>query len=124
MSISPEKKFGLLFFVIFIIIGIWPLLNNDPIRTWSVSISIVFLVALIFLPSLLRILNTSWIKFGETLGKVIAPIVMASIFFFLITPLSFFIRMFGKDLLKLKFLDCDSYWIKRNKNLNTMDKQF
>ena len=89
MSISPEKKFGLLFFVIFIIIGILPLLNNDPIRTWSVSISIVFLVALIFLPSLLRVLNTAWIKFGETLGKIIAPIVMASIFFFLITPFKF-----------------------------------
>jgi len=124
MKVSSEKKFGLLFLSIFIIIGIWPLLNNDSIRIWSVSISVFFLIALIFLPSLLKRLNSTWIKFGEILGKIIAPIVMASIFFFLITPLSFVIRIFGKDLLRLKILDYDSYWIKRDKNPNTMDKQF
>ena len=69
-------------------------------------------------------LNNSWIKLGELLGKIIAPIVMALIYFIVLTPLSLIIRMLGKDLLKIKFSKKNSYWIKREKNIGSMKKQF
>jgi hypothetical protein len=124
MKKSSEKKFGIIFSIIFLVIGLWPLLNQGPIRLWSIGLSFLFLAATLLLPKSLRILNDNWIKLGEILGKIIAPIVMALVFFTILTPISFIVRILGKDLLRLKFSKNDTYWIKREKNITTMDKQF
>ena len=124
MKTSSEKNFGLLFFSFFLIIGLWPLLNAAPIKIWSIILSFIILIIVFFKPSLLKTLNKIWIKLGELLGKLIAPIVMALVFFIIVTPISFFVRILGKDLLMLKFSNNNSYWIKRQKNITTMDKQF
>ena len=124
MKQSSEKSFGILFFIIFILIALWPLLSGEPIKVWALVLSIFFLVITLLKRDLLKPLNKIWIKFGELLGKIIAPIVMALIFFFILTPTSIIVRLFGKDLLKLKTTKGKSYWIKREKNINSMDKQF
>lgn len=124
MKKTSEKNFGILFFVVFLLISLWPLLNGNSLRIWSIFISITFLITAFLKPDYLKPLNIIWIKIGEVLGKIVAPIVMAFIFFFILTPLSLLIRMFGKDLLKLKYSKDISYWIKREKNINSMDKQF
>ena len=124
MKKTSEKSFGVLFFAVFFLIGIWPFLNNNSIRVWALVLSFIFLAIALLKQELLKPLNNLWIKFGENLGKIISPIVLAIIFFFMITPLSFIIRMFGKDLLKLKISKNNSYWIKRKKNVNSMNKQF
>ena len=125
MNKSSEKSFGILFFFIFFLISLWPFLSGgNTIRYWALSISIIFLALALFKKELLKPLNIAWIKFGELLGSIIAPIVMALIYFSILTPLSFIIRIFGKDLLKLKTSKEKSYWIKREKNITTMDKQF
>jgi len=124
MKRSSEKSFGVLLFFVFLLIAAWPLLSSDSIRFWSLVISIAFLAIALLKQELLKPLNSAWIKLGEILGKIIAPIIMALIFFFILTPLSFIIRIFGKDLLKLKISNNNSYWIKREKNINSMDKQF
>jgi hypothetical protein len=124
MKKSSEKSFGILFSIVFLLIAIWPLLSDDIIRIWSLAISIIFLTVALLKQKLLKPLNKAWIKFGEVLGGIIAPIVMALIYFFILTPISFTVRIFGKDLLKLKISKDKSYWIKREKNITTMDKQF
>jgi len=124
MKKSSEKNFGLFFFVFFLLIGLWPLLSHESTRIWSLLISSIFLVTAFFKPKLLKPLNYFWIKLGEMLGNIISPIIMLLVFFLIVTPLSFVIKALGKDLLKLKFLKSDSYWIKREKSINTMDKQF
>jgi hypothetical protein len=124
MKRTSEKSFGILFFVVMFLIGIWPLLNNNSVRVWALVLSFIFLGIALLKQELLKPLNNLWIKFGDNLGKIISPIVMAIIFFFMITPLSFIIRLFGKDLLKLKISKNNSYWIKRKKNVNSMNKQF
>ena len=102
MKQSSEKSFGVLFFIVFILIALWPLLSGETIKVWALVLSIIFLVITFLKRDLLKPLNKIWIKFGELLGKIIAPIVMALIFFFILTPISIIIRLFGKDLLKLK----------------------
>ena len=124
MKKSSEKSFGVLFSIVFLIIAIWPLLDLNPLRYWALVVSLIFLAITLLKQELLKPLNIAWIKFGEILGKVVAPTVMALIFFFVLTPISFIVRLSGKDLLKLKFTKDKSYWIKRDKNINTMDKQF
>jgi len=121
---SSNRSFGLLFFVVFFIVGLWPLINSDPIRIWALSLSLIFLILGVINSKLLNPLNFYWIRFGEILGKVIAPIIMLIVFFIILTPIGIVLRLFGKDLLKLKkskFLT--SYWVSRKK-INSMDRQF
>ena len=124
MKKSSEKSFGMLFFGLFLIIGLWPLLNSAEIRVWSIMLSFAFLILAYLQPKLLKPLNRSWIKLGEILGRIVAPIIMALIFFTIVTPISLLVRVLGKDLLRLKFSKNDTYWIKRVKNITTMDKLF
>ena len=119
-----NKSFGILFFVVFLIVGLWPILKSEDIRIWSIVISSIFLILGLLNSRLLNPLNKTWMKFGELLGKIIPPIVMAGIFFIVSTPMSLLIKIFGKDLLKLKFTKEHSYWIKREKNVGSMDRQF
>ena len=124
-SQSSNKSFGLLFFVVFLILGLWPLKNGENLNVYFIIFSITFLILGLINSKLLSPLNKSWIKLGEILGTIIAPIVMAMVYFVILTPVSFIVRIFGKDLLGLNFLkDKKTYWIKRKKNLGSMRKQF
>lgn len=121
---SSEKSFGLLFSFILLIIAIWPVLFLNSLRVWAFIISIILFSISFLKPSLLKPFNSVWIRFGELLGSIIAPIVMLLVYFLILTPISLVVRVFGKDLLNLKFSNKNSYWIKREKNSETMDKQF
>ena len=119
-----NKSFGILFFIVFLLIAIWPLFASGPIRIWAIILSLIFLVLGVINSKLLTPFKKTWIKFGEILGKFIAPIVMGFIYFLIITPIGLFMRLIGKDLLSIKFDKEKSYWIKRSKNINTMKRQF
>ena len=121
---KKNKQFGYLFFLIFLIVGLWPLLNSDKINLSFILISSIFLILTLIDSKILTPLSTLWIKFGELLGKFIAPIVMGLVFFFILTPISLLLRIFKKDLLKLDFKNYPSYWIKRDKETGSMKKQF
>ena len=124
-SQSSNKSFGLLFFIVFLILGLWPLKNADNINFYFILISLIFLILGLINSKILSPLNKSWIKLGEILGIVIAPIVMAFVYFVILVPVSLIVRLFGKDLLRLKFLkEKETYWIKRKKNIGSMKKQF
>ena len=121
---TSNKSFGILFFIVFLIIGLWPILTSNDVRLWSLVISVIFLILGLINSSILEPFKNSWIKLGELLGKIIAPIVMGLVFFTVLTPISFILRIFGKDLLKIKYLKDKTYWIKREKNVGSMKKQF
>ena len=124
-SQSSNRSFGLLFFLVFLILGLWPLKNSLDPNLYLISISAVFLILGLINSKILSPLNKLWIKFGEILGMVIAPLVMALVYFIVLTPVSLTVRIFGKDLLGLKFLKKkDSYWINRKKKRLSMKKQF
>lgn len=121
---SSNRSFGILFFIVFLIVGLWPLKNGgDPSQLFLI-ISGIFLILGLLNSKILTPLNKIWVKFGEFLGKIIAPLVMAIIYFIILTPISLFLRIIGKDLLNLKLNKDNSYWKKRDKNIGTMDKQF
>ena len=124
-SRENNKGFGLLFFAVFLIIGLWPIINGDSPRIIFFIIGLIFLILGLVNSKILTPLNKAWVKLGELLGKIIAPIVMAGVYFIVLTPISLIVRLFGKDLLKVKFSKkSKSYWIKRDKDLGSMDKQF
>tara|TARA_Y100000741_G_scaffold332308_1_gene288176 strand:+ start:81 stop:458 length:378 start_codon:yes stop_codon:yes gene_type:complete len=123
-NIENNKSFGILFFIVFLLIAIWPVLESGSIRLWSILISLIFFILGIINSKILTPLKKGWIKLGEILGKFIAPIVMGFVYFIIITPIGILMRLLGKDLLNVKYNKNKSYWIKRSKNINTMKRQF
>jgi len=115
--------FGILFFILFLIIGLYPLKSGGTTRIWSVIISSAFLIITIIRPNLLSFLNRLWIQFGILLGKIISPLVMGLVFFFVVTPIGILIRMLKKDVMGLK-RGAPSYWINREDKVQSMKKQF
>lgn len=121
---SSNRSFGLVFFIVFLIIALWPLTNEDQIRFWSAVISLVFLILGLMNSKLLNPLRQLWFKLGMLLGVIISPIVMGIIFFLVVTPIGLFMKLLGRDLLRTKYNNNKSYWIKREKSIGTMKQQF
>ena len=123
-KINSNKSFGLVFFVVFFLIALYPLVNNQNIRFWSLSISFVFLILGLMNSKILTPLNKLWFKLGIFLGKIISPFIMGMIFFLVLTPIGFIMRILGKDLLNLKYNHNKSYWIEKNEPKSKMKNQF
>tara|TARA_B100000401_G_C52193636_1_gene433598 strand:- start:138 stop:530 length:393 start_codon:yes stop_codon:yes gene_type:complete len=125
IKISSNKSFGFVFFVIFIVIALWPLLNDGNIRIWSVILSLVFLILGFLNSKILTPLNKLWIRLGILLGKIVSPIVMGIIYFGVVTPIGIIMRLFGKDILNLKVdKNKNTYWLIKDKIKSKMKNQF
>ena len=125
IEVSSNRSFGLVFFVVFLIIGLWPLLDGGQFKIWSLFFSLFFLVLGLLNSKLLTPLNLLWTKFGILLGNVFAPIVMSFIFFLVVTPIGLLMRIMGRDLLRTKYNKSGkTYWIKREKRITKMNQQF
>ena len=124
IKIGSNKSFGIVFFIVFLIISIYPLLNNGNIRIWSLVISLIFLILGVLNSKLLNPLNKIWFKFGIFLGKIISPIVMGIIFFLVVTPIAILMKLLQKDLLNLKFNKNNTYWIEKSDPKSKMKNQF
>lgn len=124
IKISSNRSFGVVFFIVFLLIALYPLLNNNEIRLWSLIISVLFLILGILNSKILSPLNKVWFKFGLLLGKIISPIIMGVIFFLVVTPIGFIMKLLGKDLINLKFNNEKSYWIEKSGPKSKMKNQF
>ena len=121
---SSNRSFGIVFFIVFLIVALYPLLNDNPLRLWSLIIALIFLVLGLIKSNILTPLNILWMKFGMFLGVFISPIIMGIIFFLVVTPIGLIMRLFGKDLLNLKKNKTQSYWLAREKIKSSMKNQF
>ena len=121
---SSNKSFGIVFFLFFLIVSLFPLFKNENIRVWSLIIAIIFLILGLLNSKVLTPLNKIWFKFGILLGNFVSPIVMGIVFFAIVTPTSLIIRVLGKDLLNLKKSNKKTYWIKRSEIESKMKNQF
>ncbi len=124
IKISSNRSFGIVFFVVFLLIALYPLINNSEIRIWSLLVSIIFLILGLLNSKILTPFNKFWFKFGILLGKIISPLVMGIIFFLVVTPIGLIMRFLGKDVLNLKYNKNKSYWIEKNGPKSKMKNQF
>ena len=124
VKISSNRSFGIVFFVVFLLIALYPLTYGGEIRIWSLIISIIFLLLGLLNSKILTPLNKVWFKFGILLGKIVSPLIMGIIFFLVVTPTGVLLRLIGKDILNLKFNKKNSYWIKKDDLKSKMKNQF
>ena len=121
---SSNKSFGIVFFIVFLIIALYPLIKDGDIRLWSLIVSLIFLILGLINSTILTPLNRLWFKFGIFLGKIVSPIVLGTIFFLIVTPTGLLLRLFGKDVINLKYNDNNSYWIEKTGPKSNMKDQF
>ena len=114
-KLGSERGFGIVFAVVFALIGLWPLWDGGPFKLWALAGAGIFLAAGLFFPVVLRPLNQLWFLFGMTLHKVMSPLVMGFLFYLTVTPIALIMRAAGKDPLHRRFdPQAKSYWIERN----------
>ena len=123
ISNKNNITFGILFFILFLIIGLYPLKSSGFVRIWSIILSLTFLIITIIKPNLLTFINKVWIQFGFMIGKIISPIIMGLVFFIFVTPIGMLVRILNKDVMGLK-RGATSYWICRKDKAQSMKKQF
>ena len=124
IKISSNRSFGIVFFIVFLLIALYPLSYSGEIRVWSTVISFIFLVLGLLNSKILTPLNKIWFKFGIFLSKIISPLIMGIIFFLVVTPIGLFMRFLGKDLLNLKYNKNKTYWIEKKGQKSKMKNQF
>ena len=124
VKISSNRSFGIVFFVVFLLIALYPLTNGEEIRLWSLIISFIFLTLGLLNSKILSPLNKIWFKFGIFLGKIVSPLIMGIIFFLVVTPIGLIMRLLGKDVLNLKYDKNKSYWIEKKGPKSKMKNQF
>ena len=124
LKAGSNKSFGIVFFVFFLAVAIYPIFFDGNLRVWSLIISFIFLILGLINSNLLTPLNLLWFKFGMLLGKIVSPIVMGFVFFLVVTPTGYIMRFLNKDLLRLKRKNINSYWIERTPIKSTMKDQF
>jgi len=124
IKISSNRSFGIVFFVVFFLIGVWPILKEGELRYWSIIVSLIFLILGLFKSKLLTPLNKLWYKFGILLGNFIAPIIMGFVYFLVVTPIGILMRLLGKDLINLKLNKKKTYWIEKKEIKTSMKNQF
>ena len=124
IKIGSNRSFGIVFFLVFLFIAVYPLINQDQIKTWSIVVSLIFLVLGIMNSKILTPLNKLWFKFGIFIGKIVSPLIMGIIYFFVVTPIGLTLKIFNKDVLRLKFNKNNSYWIEKTEPKSKMKNQF
>jgi len=114
-SLPTNSKFGWFFAAVFFAlaaISYW--------KEWSIAavvsmvVAVLFSVATLTAPKALAPLNRLWFGLGLLLGMIVSPIVLGTIFFLMISPIAIFMRIFGRDELKIKKRSVDSYWVERS----------
>ena len=123
IKLPSNRNFGFVFFIFFLIIALWPVLNENEIRLWSLLISIFFFILVIINSKFLTPFNKLWFRFGIFLGNFISPIVMGFVFFLVVTPTGLIMKLFGKDILRLK-KNKTTYWINKDRDDSSMKNQF
>ena len=123
---SSEKSFGVVFSIVFLIVSLFPpLINSEGLRIWALVASIIFFLLAFLAPKVLVLPNKLWFKFGLLIGSIVAPIVMAFVYFVTVLPTGLIMRLLGKDLLKQKLdKNAKSYWVKRSEPIGSMKNQF
>ena len=124
IKIGTNRNFGIVFGIFFLIISLWPIKNGSELNLFFLLFSIIFFFLGLANSNLLTPLNKLWFKFGLFLGKFVSPFVMGLIFFLVVTPTGLILKIFRKDVLRLKKNNEKSYWIEKNELKSKMKNQF
>ena len=124
-NIKDLRIFAMIWAVIFVVIGIYPLLNMDEIQVSYLVIAVTFIVIALTKPTILGWFYKIMLKFSEFIGGIVSKVILFILFFCMFTPVALFLKFMKKDLLKKNInKDIKSYWVCRDKQPESMRYQF
>jgi len=122
---NSEKNFGLVFAVVFFLIGIYLIFNNNSLLYLAFLISFCFFLFSFLLPKIFFIPSKLWLKFSILLSRLMSPLLMWLIYIITIVPVGLIFKLILKDPLKLKKdSSISTYWISRKVSETSMKDQF
>lgn len=125
---SSDRSFGLVFAAAFAVLAVWPMVHSQRPRPWAFAVALAFAIVALVKPGLLHALNRAWARLGTLMGRVVSPLALGLLFYAVLAPLAFVMRLSGKDPLRLKpDAAAASYWIRREPpgpRPDSMDHQF
>jgi multisubunit Na+/H+ antiporter MnhB subunit len=125
IKMGSERGFGIVFGCVFALVAAWPLASGGDLRLWATAVSAVFFLLAATYPLCLAPLNRLWFRFGLAIGRIMAPLVMALIYFAAVVPTGLIMSLLGHDLLRQRIdKSADSYWIDRTDDVGSMKNQF
>ncbi len=109
------RQFGLMVGGVFLLIGLWPFLWRGTLpRYWALAPGGLLVMLGLLFPGGLMLPHRGWMALGHALGWLNTRIILGVVFYALITPMGLFMRLLGKDPLRLRSPgDCHSYRINR-----------
>ena len=111
---GSDRNFGIVFAVVFLLVGLLPLRQGAPVRWWALGLALGFCLAALLSPDTLGPLNRLWARVGDLLHRATTPLIMGLLFYGVLTPWAVIMRIAGRDSLRLKRkTDAPSYWIER-----------
>lgn len=112
---ASNRAFGLAFAVLFTLIALFPLLGGGVPRWWLAALAVALLAVALVQAEWLAPLNRVWSKVAQFLHQVVATLILAFLFYAVVTPTGLLMRAFGKDPLRLRpDPNAKSYWIPRS----------
>jgi len=125
LELPSNRKFGCFFAIVFFVGALYSWhLGSQNLIIASVVLSFGFAALAFLKDQLLAPLNRFWMYIGTILGGVVSPIVLGLLFFFVFSPIAIFMRITGRDELKLRMIEKPSHWIKRERGLEPQSESF
>lgn len=75
------------------------------------ALGAVFWAAALFVPPVGLWIYKAWMGIGYALGLIVAPIVIALIYYAVVTPIALVLRTAGKDPMQRRCRGATSYWL-------------
>ncbi len=98
-SLKEIRKFGLLFGVIFGLIGLWLLIKGQRTGMALLPLSVIFFFLALFTPALLRYPYKYWMALSNLLGRVMTSLILVLFYFLVVVPVGIVGRCLGKSFL-------------------------
>lgn len=112
---ASNRSVGIVLAVAFAVIGLWPMLSDEPPRTWATATAAGLTVLALALPRALTPVAWAWLGLGKILHLIVSPVVLGILYVVAVIPTGLYVRITRKDPLRLKRdPTAKSYWIDRD----------
>ena len=122
------RKFGLTVGGVLILIAVLLFYFNKSSAPYFGVIGAILFITGIIIPQVLKPLNKIWMGLAIVLGFFMSRLILAILFYLILTPIAFIAKLVGKKFMFLKYdKSVKSYWEKRThiqKNPLDYERQF
>ncbi len=113
------RNFGLILSGILFVLGILAFLRKHNQYRFEWPLSVIVLVITLAVPRVLSYIYRAWMLVAEGISWVLLRVILGVFFYLVLSPVGFFMRLSGRDMLDEKIdREAVSYWKKKTSKPN------